>query len=486
MTIFDKSKKGRRAFTLPEKSVPEYSLPERFVRRMPLRLPEVSEPDVVRHYTELAHKNYAVDVGIYPLGSCTMKYNPKLNEKVANLPGFRNVHPYQPEETLQDCLQLMYELKAMLCEITGMDDMTLQPAAGAHGELTGMLIVKKFFDDRGDTRRRKVLVPDSAHGTNPASASMVGFEVVEIKSKDGMVDVEDLRKHLDDEVAAVMLTNPNTLGLFERDILKIAELTHNCGALLYYDGANLNAIMGKVKPGDMGFDIVHLNLHKTFSTPHGMGGPGSGPVGVKRHLVDFLPFPNVEKEEDRYRLTVPKKTIGRVRSFFGNFPVLVKAYSYILMMGRDGLEKVSEMAVLNANYLKKKISRFLRVPYDGFCMHEFVASAEEVFKKTGVRTLDIAKRILDNGVHPPTVYFPLIVPEALMIEPTETESKETLDRYAEILEKVVKEAFENPDVLKNAPHRTPVRRVNEVLASRKPVFRWRGEYEAGDRNQQGT
>ncbi|MCD6550993.1 aminomethyl-transferring glycine dehydrogenase subunit GcvPB [Thermotoga sp.] len=486
MTIFDKSKRGRRAFNLPKRKVPEYPLPECLTRRTPLRLPEVSEPDVVRHYTELARKNYAVDVGIYPLGSCTMKYNPKLNEKVASLPGFKNIHPHQPEETLQGCLQLMYDLKTMLCEITGMDDMTLQPAAGAHGELTGMLIVKKFFNDRGDTKRRKVLVPDSAHGTNPASASMVGFEVVEIRSKDGIVDVEDLKFHLDDEVAAVMLTNPNTLGLFEKDILKIAELTHESGALLYYDGANLNAIMGKVRPGDMGFDIVHLNLHKTFSTPHGMGGPGSGPVGVKRYLVDFLPFPNVEKEGDHYKFTVPKKTIGRVRSFFGNLPVLVKAYSYILTMGKDGLERASEMAVLNANYLKKKISGFLKVPCDGFCMHEFVASAEEVFKKTGVRTMDLAKRILDYGVHPPTVYFPLIVPEALMIEPTETESKETLDRYAEILEKVVKEAFENPGVLKSAPHRTPVRRVNEVLASRKPVFRWRGENETCDRNRQGT
>ncbi|PLV58970.1 aminomethyl-transferring glycine dehydrogenase subunit GcvPB [Thermotoga sp. KOL6] len=482
MNIFERSRKGRRAFRLPKSQIPDYALPERFVRKAPLRLPELSEPDVVRHYTDLARKNYAVDVGIYPLGSCTMKYNPKLNEKVANLSGFKHVHPYQPEETLQGSLQLMYELKKMLCEITGMDDMTLQPAAGAHGELTGMLIVREYFRNRGETKRRKVLVPDSAHGTNPASASMVGFEVMEIRSKNGMVDVGDLETLLDDEVAAVMLTNPNTLGLFEKDILKIAELTHKCGALLYYDGANLNAIMGKVKPGDMGFDIVHLNLHKTFSTPHGMGGPGAGPVGVKKHLVEFLPFPNIKKEGDRYELFVPEKSIGRVRSFFGNFPVLVKAYTYILTMGRDGLRKVSEMAVLNANYLKKKISSFLKIPYDDFCMHEFVASGEEIFKRTGIRTLDIAKRILDYGVHPPTVYFPLIVPEALMIEPTETENKETLDRYAEILEKVVKEAFENPEVVKNAPHRTPVRRVNEVLASRKPVFRWRGYDEMGGRD----
>jgi len=475
MTIFEKSKAGRIAYRLPENDIPtrELDLPTHLVRKLPPELPELYEVDVVRHYTWLARRNYAVDVGIYPLGSCTMKYNPKVNEKIARLPGFTMVHPYQPEETLRGAFEVMYELKKLLCEITGMDDMTLQPAAGAHGELTGMLIVKAYFEDVGDTKRKVVIVPDSAHGTNPASAAMVGFEVIELKSKEGLVDVEELKKHLNEEVAAVMLTNPNTMGLFEKDILEIERITHECGALLYYDGANLNAILGRVRPGDMGFDVVHLNLHKTFSTPHGMGGPGSGPVGVKAHLAKYLPYPVIERQGEDFVLKRPEKSVGRVRSFFGNFPVLVKAYAYILTMGKDGLKSVGDMAVLNANYLKKKISKFLPVPYDGFCMHEFVASAEKVYKETGVRAFDLAKRLLDYGVHPPTMYFPLIVSEALMIEPTETESKETLDRYAEILEAVVKEAYENPELVKKAPHTTPVRRVDDVTASKKPVFRWR-------------
>ena len=475
MTIFEKSKAGRIAYRLPENDIPtrELDLPTHLVRKLPLELPELYEVDVVRHYTWLARRNYAVDVGIYPLGSCTMKYNPKVNEKIARLPGFTMVHPYQPEETLRGAFEVMYELKKLLCEITGMDDMTLQPAAGAHGELTGMLIVKAYFEDVGDTKRKVVIVPDSAHGTNPASAAMVGFEVIELKSKEGLVDVEELKKHLNEEVAAVMLTNPNTMGLFEKDILEIERITHECGALLYYDGANLNAILGRVRPGDMGFDVVHLNLHKTFSTPHGMGGPGSGPVGVKAHLAKYLPYPVIERQGEDFVLKRPEKSVGRVRSFFGNFPVLVKAYAYILTMGKDGLKSVGDMAVLNANYLKKKISKFLPVPYDGFCMHEFVTSAEKVYKETGVRAFDLAKRLLDYGVHPPTMYFPLIVSEALMIEPTETESKETLDRYAEILEAVVKEAYENPELVKKAPHTTPVRRVDDVTASKKPVFRWR-------------
>ncbi len=475
MTIFEKSKAGRIAYRLPENDIPtrELDLPTHLVRKLPPELPELYEVDVVRHYTWLARRNYAVDVGIYPLGSCTMKYNPKVNEKVARLPGFTMVHPYQPEETLRGAFEVMYELKKLLCEITGMDDMTLQPAAGAHGELTGMLIVRAYFEDVGDTRRKVVIVPDSAHGTNPASAAMVGFDVIELKSKEGLVDVEELKKHLNEEVAAVMLTNPNTLGLFEKDILEIERITHECGALLYYDGANLNAILGRVRPGDMGFDVVHLNLHKTFSTPHGMGGPGSGPVGVKAHLAKYLPYPVIERQGEDFVLKRPEKSVGRVRSFFGNFPVLVKAYAYILTMGKDGLKSVGDMAVLNANYLKKKISKFLPVPYDGFCMHEFVASAEKVYKETGVKAFDLAKRLLDYGVHPPTMYFPLIVSEALMIEPTETESKETLDRYAEILETVVREAYENPELVKKAPHTTPVRRVDDVTASKKPVFRWR-------------
>jgi len=477
MTIFEKSKKGRKAYTLPPYEFEDVGndIPKHFLRKDPPELPEVHELDVVRHYTELARKNYGVDVGFYPLGSCTMKYNPKMNEDLANLDGFKYLHPYQPEETTQGALKLMYHLKELLCEITGMDDMTLAPAAGAHGELTGMFIVRAFHDSKNDTKRKKVIVPDSAHGTNPASASMVGYEVVEIKSSsEGLVDLKELEKNLDDETAAVMLTNPNTLGLFEKDIEKITSMAHEAGALLYYDGANLNAIMGRVRPGDMGFDIVHLNLHKTFSTPHGMGGPGSGPIGVKKHLADFLPVPVVREKDGRYYLdyNVPK-TIGMVRSFLGNFLVLVKAYAYILLMGKDGLKFASEMAVLNANYLRKKLSEFMKIAYDRICMHEFVVDGSYLLKKTGVKTLDVAKRILDFGMHAPTIYFPLIVHEALMIEPTETESKETLDRFAQILENIVKEAEENPEVVKTAPHKTPVRRLDEVTASRKPVFRWR-------------
>jgi len=477
MTIFEKSKKGRKAYTLPPYEFEDVGndIPKHLLRKDPPELPEVHELDVVRHYTELARKNYGVDVGFYPLGSCTMKYNPKMNEDLANLDGFKYLHPYQPEETTQGALKLMYHLKGLLCEITGMDDMTLAPAAGAHGELTGMLIVRAFHDSKNDTKRKKVIVPDSAHGTNPASASMVGYEVVEIKSSsEGLVDLKELEKNLDDETAAVMLTNPNTLGLFEKDIEKITSMAHEAGALLYYDGANLNAIMGRVRPGDMGFDIVHLNLHKTFSTPHGMGGPGSGPIGVKKHLADFLPVPVVREKDGRYYLdyNVPK-TIGMVRSFLGNFLVLVKAYAYILLMGKDGLKFASEMAVLNANYLRKKLSEFMKIAYDRICMHEFVVDGSYLLKKTGVKTLDVAKRILDFGMHAPTIYFPLIVHEALMIEPTETESKETLDRFAQILENIVKEAEENPEVVKTAPHKTPVRRLDEVTASRKPVFRWR-------------
>ena len=477
MTIFEKSKEGRKAYTLPPYEFEEVDnfIPKHLLRKDPPKLPEVYELEVVRHYSELARKNFGVDTGFYPLGSCTMKYNPKVNEELANLDGFKYIHPYQPEHTVQGALKLMYNLKKLLCEITGMDDMTLVPSAGAHGEFTGMLIVKAFHNSKGDTKRKKVIVPDSAHGTNPASASMVGYEVVEIKSSpEGLVDLKELKKNLDDRTAAIMLTNPNTLGFFEKDIEKIAEMAHEVGALLYYDGANLNAIMGRVRPGDMGFDIVHLNLHKTFSTPHGMGGPGSGPVGVKKHLADFLPIPVVREKNGRYYLdyNVPK-TIGMIRSFFGNFLVLVKAYAYILMMGKDGLKLASEMAVLNANYLRKKLSKFMKIAYDRMCMHEFVVDGSHILRKTGVKILDIAKRILDFGMHAPTIYFPLIIREALMIEPTETESKETLDRFAQILENILKEAEENPEVVKTAPHRTPIKRLDEVTASRKPIFRWR-------------
>ncbi|AEH51927.1 aminomethyl-transferring glycine dehydrogenase subunit GcvPB [Pseudothermotoga thermarum] len=477
MTIFEKSAPGRKAFKLPKNDLEEVEIkiPEHLKRKKPLMLPEVSEPEVVRHYTNLAYKNYSVDKGFYPLGSCTMKYNPKLNEAVVAFEGFYGIHPYQPWESTQGALKLMYELKEYLCEITGMDDMTLQPAAGAHGELVGMLIARAYHLSKGDVKRRIALVPDSAHGTNPASAAMAGFEVVELKStQDGLVDLDELKKHLNDEVAVLMLTNPNTLGLFEKDILEIAKMIHDAGALLYYDGANLNAIMGRTRPGDMGFDIVHLNLHKTFSTPHGMGGPGSGPVGVKAFLKDFLPIPVIRKDGERYYLdfNVPK-TIGRVRSFYGNFLVMVKAYTYILSMGSDGLEHASKMAVLNANYLRKLVSKYFDIASPRVCMHEFVVDGSKFVKQTGVRILDVAKRLLDYGVHAPTIYFPLIVHEAMMVEPTETESKETLDHFAAVLEKIVEEAKTKPEVVKTAPHTTPVRRLDDVSATKYPVFRYK-------------
>ncbi|MDI3472037.1 MAG: glycine dehydrogenase subunit 2 [Thermotogaceae bacterium] len=477
--IFEKSKDGRTGYSLPKLDVPEKPIeemiPESLIRKEEAELPQVYETEVVRHYTNLSRLNHAVDVGFYPLGSCTMKYNPKVNEKISKFDGFAYIHPYQPEETVQGALEIMYNLQILLCEITGMDYMTLQPAAGAHGELTGMSIIKKYHEDRGDFNRNKVLVPDSAHGTNPASAAMCGFEVIELKSTEqGLIDLEELKKNLDENTAAVMLTNPNTLGLYEKDIDTITRLAHEAGALLYYDGANLNAIMGKVRPGDMGFDVVHLNLHKTFSTPHGMGGPGSGPVGVKAFLKDYLPIPVVEQDEKGFyyfNYDLPK-SIGKVRSFYGNFGVFVKAYAYILFMGKSGLKKASELAVLNANYLRSKISKFLKIASDIVCMHEFVVDGSE-FKKYGVKTLDVAKRLLDYGYHPPTVYFPLIVPEALMIEPTETETKETLDGFAETLEKILKEAEKSSELLKNAPHNTYVRRLDEARAVKNPILRWK-------------
>lgn len=476
MTIFEKSTSGRKGYELPEYELPsvDCGIPEHLVRKEKPLLPEVSEVDVVRHYTELASKNYSVDKGFYPLGSCTMKYNPKINEDMAML--FTQLHPMQPRETIQGAIDLMGHLKEMLCEITGTDDMTLQPAAGAHGELTGLLVARAYFEDKGELdKRRKVLVPDSAHGTNPASAAMAGFEVVELKSgKDGCVNLEELKAHLDENVAVIMLTNPNTLGLFEKDILTIAKMAHEVGALLYYDGANLNAIMGRTRPGDMGFDIVHLNLHKTFSTPHGMGGPGSGPIGVKKHLAPYLPVPVIRKAGEKYDLdyNLPK-SIGMVRSFYGNFTVMVKAYTYILTMGNKGSKHVSDMAVLNANYLRAKLSKIYKVAYDRICMHEFVIDNEEFVKKTGVKTLDIAKRLLDYGLHAPTVYFPLIVHEAMMIEPTETESKRTLDEFIDAMEKIYNEAIENPELVKKAPYKTPIRRLDDVNATKYPVFRYK-------------
>ncbi|MDI3529819.1 MAG: glycine dehydrogenase subunit 2 [Thermoanaerobacter sp.] len=475
--IFELSNKGRKAYTLPKLDVEEKPLedilPQQMMRKEEIELPEVSEVDIIRHYTLLSNKNYGVDTGFYPLGSCTMKYNPKINEDMASLVGFTALHPYQPVETVQGALKLMYELENMLSEITGMDKFSLQPAAGAHGELTGLMIIKAYHEHRNDKKRKKIIVPDSAHGTNPASATVAGFDVIEIKSnKEGAIDLAALKAVLNDEVAGLMLTNPSTLGLFEENIVEIARLVHEAGGLLYYDGANLNAIMGITRPGDMGFDVVHLNLHKTFSTPHGGGGPGAGPVGVKKELADFLPVPVIEFKDGIYSLNYDRPlSIGKVRSFYGNFNVLIKAYSYILTMGAEGLKRASEMAVLNANYLKEKLKNHYKVAVDKVCMHEFVL-AGLLEKVNDIRTLDVAKRLIDYGFHPPTIYFPLIVDEAIMIEPTETESKETLDAFIEAMIKISEEAKENPQLLKEAPHNTPVRRVDEVLAARNPVLKW--------------
>ncbi len=478
--IFELSKAGRKAYKLPEADVEtlpvEELIPDKYLNKDELDLPEVSEVDIVRHYTNLSNKNFGVDTGFYPLGSCTMKYNPKINENMTGLDGFKNIHPHQPEETVQGALRLMYELDQALCEISGMDKMTLQPAAGAHGELTGLALIKAYHEHRGDTKRTKIIVPDSAHGTNPASAVMAGFDTIEIKStEEGLVDIESLKAALSDEVAGLMLTNPNTLGLFEREIVEIAKLVHDCGGLVYYDGANANAILGKVRPGDMGFDVVHFNLHKTFSTPHGGGGPGSGPVGVKKKLIDFLPTPTVEKDGDRYYLNynIPH-SVGRMKDFYGHFGVLVRAYTYILTMGRDGLNKVSDIAVLNANYLASRLKDYYNLPEeDTIYKHEFVLAGLKG-ELSEVTTLDVAKRLLDYGYHPPTVYFPLIVREAIMVEPTETESRETLDEFADALIKIAEEAKENPDMLREAPHNTPVRRVNETQAARNPILKYEG------------
>ncbi len=477
MSIYDKSKEGKIAFLLPEeneyKITPESVLPEKYIRKEKADLPQCSELDVVRHYSKLAKINHSVDSGFYPLGSCTMKYNPKINEKTASLSGFSNLHPFLEEENIQGAMELMYNLQLYLSEITGMDEMTLQPAAGAHGELTGMLIVKKYFQSINDNRK-KVLIPDSAHGTNPASAIMAGFDVIELKSNEhGVLPAQTVKEALNEDVAAIMMTNPNTLGLFERDIVEIAKLAHENGTLLYYDGANLNAIMGKIRPGDMGFDIIHLNLHKTFSTPHGMGGPGSGPVGVKKKLREFLPVPIVNRNDEGFYFDYDlKNTIGKMRSFYGNFGVLVRAYTYILSMGYDGLKKASELAVLNANYLKCNLKEIIPPAFEGLCKHEYVGHPGNLPKEYGVRTLNIAKRMLDYGIHPPTIYFPLIVHEALMIEPTETESKETLDNFVEIIKKIVEESKKDPQMVIDSPHKTYVRKLDEAKASRKPKVRW--------------
>ncbi|MGB4431077.1 MAG: aminomethyl-transferring glycine dehydrogenase subunit GcvPB [Limnochordia bacterium] len=475
--IFERSTPGRRGYRLPELDVPETPIdeliPQEYLRSEAPGLPEVSEPEVVRHYTQLSRLNHGVDVGFYPLGSCTMKYNPRVHEDVVGLPGLSAIHPYQPQETVQGALELIYNLSEQLAAIAGLAQASLQPAAGAHGELAGLMVIKAYHNHRGEGHRTEMIVPDSAHGTNPASCAMVGYKVVEVPSNErGGVDVEALKKLVGPNTAGLMLTNPNTLGLFDENICQIAEIVHEAGGLLYYDGANANAIMGIVRPGDTGFDVVHFNLHKTFSTPHGGGGPGAGPIVVSEKLAPFLPGPVVEKDGDEYRLVMPEHSIGRVRSFYGNFLVYAKAYAYILSHGPQGLREVSETAVLNANYMMNRLKDLYELPYDRTCMHEFVLSGSWM-KKHGVRTLDLAKRLSDYGYHAPTVYFPLIVDEAIMIEPTETEAKSTLDQFIEVMGRIAEEAKENPELLTSAPHNTPVKRVDEARAARHPVLRWR-------------
>ena len=475
--IFDLSKEGRQGYSLPankwEASVSE--LPAGLLRAEAPALPQVSELDVVRHYTNLSQMNFGVDSGFYPLGSCTMKYNPKINEEIAAMPAFAGLHPLQPAGTVQGVLRLYKELSHALSEITGMAEFTLDPFAGAHGELTGLMVIRQYHMSRGDLKRTKVIVPDSAHGTNPASAAVCGLEIVQVKSKEnGLVDVEDLKPLLDDTIAGIMMTNPNTLGLFEKDIKEIAALVHDCGGLLYYDGANMNPLIGMVRPGDMGFDVLHLNLHKSFSTPHGGGGPGSGPVGVAAHLAQHLPVPKVVEDEDGLLHVVgdDPMTCGQISGFMGNFGVLLRAYTYILMLGKQNVRMVGPLAVLGANYIKESLKDCYKLPIESVCKHEFVFDGL-LDQSTGVTTLDIAKRLLDYGFHAPTIYFPLLFHQAIMIEPTETESKETLDGFIEIMRHIAAEAISDPESLKTAPHTTPVRRLDETTAARQPILKIR-------------
>ena len=473
--IFDLSKEGRQGYSLPankwEASVSE--LPAGLLRAEAPALPQVSELDVVRHYTNLSQMNFGVDSGFYPLGSCTMKYNPKINEEIAAMPAFAGLHPLQPAGTVQGVLRLYKELSHALSEITGMAEFTLDPFAGAHGELTGLMIIRQYHMSRGDLKRTKVIVPDSAHGTNPASAAVCGLEIVQVKSKEnGLVDVEDLKPLLDDTIAGIMMTNPNTLGLFEKDIEENAAIVHDCGGILYYDGANMNPLIGMVRPGDMGFDVLHLNLHKSFSTPHGGGGPGSGPVGVAAHLAQHLPVPKVVEDEDGLLHVVgdDPMTCGQISGFMGNFGVLLRAYTYILMLGKQNVRMVGPLAVLGANYIKESLKDCYKLPIESVCKHEFVFDGL-LDQSTGVTTLDIAKRLLDYGFHAPTIYFPLLFHQAIMIEPTETESKETLDGFIEIMRHIAAEAISDPESLKTAPHTTPVRRLDETTAARQPVLK---------------
>ncbi|HEY3425541.1 MAG TPA: aminomethyl-transferring glycine dehydrogenase subunit GcvPB [Negativicutes bacterium] len=475
--IFEIGRAGRCALDLPQCDVPEEPvdslIPQQFLRKLPAALPEVSQPDLIRHFTALSQRNFGLDSGFYPLGSCTMKYNPKINEDVSRYPGFALLHPLQPVDTVQGALELLYNMEQYLAEISGMDAVTMQPAAGAHGELTGLKLIRAYQRQRGESRT-KVIVPDSAHGTNPASAAVCGLETVEIKSnEDGSINLDALQAAVGPDTAALMLTNPSTLGLFETNIEAIAKIVHDAGGLLYYDGANANAIMGIVRPGDMGFDVVHFNLHKTFSTPHGGGGPGSGPIGVKRALTPFLPTPVITFDGAKYILDENRPlSIGKIHSFYGNFGVIVRAYAYIRTMGPDGLRQASEDAVLNANYCLQQLKEQYYVPFQRFCMHECILTAKQQ-KPYAVRTLDIAKRLLDYGYHPPTIYFPMIVEEVLMIEPTETESKETLDGFIQAMLQIAQEAKCDPSAIKSAPQTTVVGRLDETTAARKPVVRWK-------------
>lgn len=471
--LFERSRAGRGSDLLPACDVPVVTYDQGLLRAEAPRLPEMAEVDLSRHYTELAKQTHGVNDGFYPLGSCTMKYNPRVNEEAAAQPGFTQLHPLQPVETVQGALEVIHTAEKMLCEITGMDGMTFQPAAGAHGEYTGLLLIRKYHQSRGDTARTKIIVPDSAHGTNPASATMAGFKVVSVPSNEqGGVDLDALRKAVGPDTAGLMLTNPNTVGLFDPNILEITQIIHDAGGLCYYDGANLNAIMGHVRPGDMGFDCVHLNLHKTFSTPHGGGGPGSGPVGCKAVLAQFLPSPHVEEKDGKFAFATPEHTMGQVRSFYGNFLVVVKALAYLITLGKEGIPEASAGAVLNANYLMKQLAGAYDMSYDSQCMHEFVMTLQGLAHDTGVTAMDVAKRLLDFGMHPPTMYFPLIVHEALMVEPTETESMETLDEAARVFLDILAEAKTDAESLHHAPHDCPIGRPDEVTAARSPILRY--------------
>lgn len=478
--IFELSKPGRKGYSLPKNELSDYSiaqLPENLLRQEAPALPEVDELTVVRHYTNMSNNNFGVDTGFYPLGSCTMKYNPKINEEMAVHPQFTALHPLQNVETVQGALSAYYQLQRSLSEIAGMAEFTLNPFAGAHGELTGLMVIRRYHESRGDAKRTKIIVPDSAHGTNPASAAVCGLDVVEVKSKpDGRVDVEDLKPLLNDTIAGMMMTNPNTLGLFENNIAEIAKLVHDCGGLMYYDGANLNPMLGKCRPGDIGFDVMHINLHKTFSTPHGGGGPGSGPIGVREGLEQFLPNPRVTCEFDEdgmvdYKIEMGEESLGCISGFLGNFGVMMRALAYIVTLGSDNLKWVGPLATLNANYIKESLKDCYELPIEGVCKHEFVFDGLKD-KSTGVTTLDVAKRLLDYGYHAPTIYFPLLFHQALMIEPTESESKETLDGFIAVMRKIAQEAAENPELVKTAPHSTPVQRLDDTKAALKQIVTW--------------